>query len=182
LVAGLFVWIDGVDDMTDPGQPSNPGSGRLGHFARWSPRSRWRLQLVGTAALIAASQMLVDLHVISDWDANFEHVSEPLAIVLYGSLTLFLILHGIPWAFAEPSARSARVIARFWLLAKVILAIAAVLLCGFVLLVAYEEGVFEHPLIRQALVGASSVLVLSLVLLIPGVGPWLRDRMGTRRR
>jgi hypothetical protein len=126
--------------------------------------------------------MLVDLHVISRWDASYNLVSEPLAIVLYGTLFLFLILHGVPWAFAEPSTRGERMIARFWLLAKVMLAIAASLLCGFVVVVAYESGGMEHPLIRQGMVGAASVLVLTIVLLIPGVGPWLRDRMGARKR
>jgi hypothetical protein len=138
-----------------------------------SSESRWRLFVVLFAVLLSLTQLLIQLRVIPDWGDRYRGLGPPESITIFGGIVLFLILRGIPWAIqetTEPKANLGSIVKRT---AKAIAIIIIFLFLTLTLAVAYDRHGLESEIVRLAVAGGGSGLIVASILAIPSVRRWL---------
>jgi hypothetical protein len=138
-----------------------------------SSESRWRLLIVLFAVLLSLTQLLIQLDVIPDWGNSFNLLGPAESITVFGGIVFFLILRGIPWATqekTEPNANLGSIVKRT---AKAIAIIVVFLLLTLTLAVAYDRHGLESEIVRLAVGGGASGLIVASILAIPSVRRWL---------
>ena len=94
---------------------------------------------------------------------------------------LFLILRGIPWAIqekTEPKANLGSIVKRT---AKAITIVIVFLLLTLTLAVAYDRHGLESEIVRLAVGGGASGLIVASILAIPSVRRWLNKGQKSSR-